>query len=71
MQTEYYKRINALRKKAGLTWTQVARGAGIKISSWMTGVFYCNPTDEELEKLAVFFGVSYEYLKYGTETESQ
>lgn len=32
-----YKRINAKRKEAGLTWGQLASKAGIRAGTWMTG----------------------------------
>lgn len=64
-QSAIYKRINKLRKKYGLTWTDLANMADIPVSSWMTGLPAFEPTDEELEKMAPVLGVTFNYLKYG------
>lgn len=64
-QTKVYKRINTLRKNAGLTWSELATIAGIPLASWMTGVPTSSPTDEEIRKIAEIFGVTYDYIKYG------
>ena len=47
-----YKRINAKRKEAGLTWNQLASKAGIKTGTWMTGLPISHPTEEEVHKIA-------------------
>lgn len=64
-QSAVYKRINKLRKKYGLTWTDLANMADIPVSSWMTGLPAFEPSDEELEKIAPCLGVTFNYLKYG------
>lgn len=63
--TKVFKRILNLKKESGKTWDEIAAEAGIMMSSWMTGLPTSNPTDAELHKLADYFGVTYEYLKYG------
>lgn len=62
-----YKRINTRRKEAGLTWTQLARKAGIKVGTWMTGLPISHPTDEEVRKIAAVpeMVTTYAYLRYG------
>ena len=62
-----YKRINAKRKEAGLSWNQLAKQAGIKVSSWMTGLPYCHPSEEDVRKIAPVVNTIYEYLRFGTE----
>ena len=61
-----YKRINAKRKEAGLTWNQLAVKAGIKMSTWMTGVPITHPTEEEVHKIAAVpeMNTTYAYLRY-------
>lgn len=60
-----YKRINAKRKEAGLSWSQLASQAGIKMSTWMTGLPITHPTDEEIRKIAPVVNSTYIYLRYG------
>lgn len=64
-----YKRINAKRKEAGLSWNQLAKKAGIKTATWMTGLPISHPTDEEVRKIAPVLNTTYEYLRYGTPEE--
>lgn len=64
--TPIYKRILAKKKETKKTWDVIAKEAGIKLASWMTGLPTSQPTDEELRKLAPVLGTTYEYLKYGT-----
>ena len=64
-----YKRINAKRKEAGLSWNQLAKQAGIKTATWMTGLPISHPTDEEVRKIAPVLNTTYEYLRYGTPEE--
>jgi len=63
--TKVYKRILQCKKKTNLTWDEIAEQAGIKVSSWMTGVPTSSPTDEELQKIAPVLNTTYEWLKYG------
>lgn len=65
--TNVYKRINAKRKEAGLTWNQLAAKAGIKMATWMTGLPISHPTDEEVRKIAAVpeMNTTYAYLRYG------
>ena len=63
--TEVYKRILEKKKESGLTWDEIAKAAGIRKSSWMTGLPTCKPTDKELRKLAPVLKTTYEYLKNG------
>jgi len=62
-----YKRIDRLRRDAGLSWSELATLADIKMKTWMTGLNNSHPTDEELRKIAPVLGTTYEYLRYGTE----
>lgn len=64
-QTAEFKRINKLRKKYNLSWSELAAMADIPVSSWMTGLPAFSPTDEELAKLAPVLGVTFNYLKTG------
>ena len=65
--TNVYKRINAKRKEAGLTWNELAKKAGIKMATWMTGLPISHPTDEEVRKIAAVpeMNTTYAYLRYG------
>ena len=63
--TELFKRINAKKKEAQLTWDEIAKAAHIRIGTWMTGLPTSRPTDEELKKLAPVLHTTYEYLKDG------
>lgn len=65
--TAVYKRVLKCKKASGLSWNEIAKRAGIKVSSWMTGLPTSQPTDEELRKIAPVLNTTYEYLKYGTE----
>ena len=65
--TNVYKRINTKRKEAGLTWNELAKEAGIKMATWMTGLPISHPTDEEVHKIAAVpeMNTTYAYLRYG------
>lgn len=63
--TSVYKRILDKKKEVKLGWDQITKMAGIKQSSWMTGVPTVEPTDEELKKLAPVLKTTFEWLKYG------
>lgn len=65
--TNVYKRINAKRKGAGLSWNQLAEKAGIKMATWMTGLPISHPTEEEVHKIANVpeMNTTYAYLRYG------
>lgn len=60
-----YKRINEKRIEAGLTWNQLASKAGIKVSTWMTGLMISHPKDDEIRKIAPVVNSTYVYLRYG------
>lgn len=60
-----YKRINAKRIETGLTWNQLAAQAGIKVSTWMTGLLITHPKDDEIRKIAPVVNSTYAYLRYG------
>ncbi len=62
---EIFKRVMERKMLLGYTWDEIACKAGIQVSSWMTGVPYCEPTDEELVKLAPVLKTTYKWLKYG------
>jgi|GEM_PF-3133618 len=63
--TQEFKRILKLKEALGLTWNEIAKRAGIPISSWMTGVPTSIPSDDEMRKLAAVLETTYEYLKNG------
>lgn len=63
--TLVYKRILEAKKLSGKTWDEIAREAGIKLASWMTGIPTSSPTDVEIEKLAKVLNTTYKWLKYG------
>ena len=48
-----------------LEWNEIAAKAGIRISSWMTGIPTSNPADDDIRKIAPVLGTTYEWLKYG------
>lgn len=63
--TAVFKRITDLKIELRLTWNDIARDAGIKMSTWMTGLPTSNPSDSELKKIAPVLGTTYQWLKYG------
>jgi len=64
-QNKVYKRILKCKIDSGLTWDEIAAAAKIPISSWMTGVPYSSPTDQELRAIAPVLNTTYDWLKYG------
>ena len=57
------KRLNAARKKAGVTYKRIAAETGIPhgtISGYMSG--YTSPTPERMQALADAVGMSVDYL---------
>ena len=67
--TAEYKRILAKKKAAGLTWDELAKEAGIKVKTWMTGVSYAKIPDSDVEAIAPVLNTTFEWLKYGTGDE--
>lgn len=65
MTTKMFKRILEAKQKVGKTWDEIAKEAGIKLGSWMTGLPTSSPTDKELRKMAPVLDTTYEWLKYG------
>lgn len=65
MITKVFKRILDAKQKVGKTWDEIAKEAGIKLGSWMTGLPTSSPTDKELRKIAPVLDTTYEWLKYG------
>lgn len=63
--TQVFSRILELKNREGFTWDKLAELSGIQVSSWMTGVDFCQPTDSELRKIAPTLKTTYEYLKTG------
>lgn len=63
--TKVFKRILEKKKEVGKTWDEIAKEAGIPLSSWMTGLPTVQPSDDELRKLAPVLNTTYEYLKNG------
>ena len=62
---DVFKRIMQKKVESGLKWSEIAKTAGIRLGSWMTGVPTSKPTDEELRKIAPVIGTTYEWLKNG------
>lgn len=64
-----YKRIDGKRKDAKLSWSKLAKKAGIKVASWMTGLNTSHPTEEEIYKIAAVpeMNTTYAYLRFGIE----
>lgn len=65
--TQIFNRILKAKIKSGKTWDEIAHEAGIKLSSWMTGIPTAKPTDEEIKRMAPVLGTTYEWLKNGKE----
>lgn len=63
--TELFRRIMQKKIESRLEWNEIASKAGIKISSWMTGIPTSNPTDDDIRKIAPVLGTTFEWLKYG------
>lgn len=63
--TEIFRRIMQKKIESRLGWNEIAAKAGIKISSWMTGIPTSNPSDDDIRKIAPVLGTTYEWLKYG------
>ena len=63
--TEIFRRIMQKKIESRLEWNEIAAKAGIKISSWMTGIPTSNPTDDDIRKIAPVLGTTFEWLKYG------
>jgi transcriptional regulator with XRE-family HTH domain len=63
--TNVYKRINAKRIEANLTWRELCSKSGVRMSTWMTGLPISHPTDEEIRKIAPVVNSTYAYLRYG------
>ena len=62
---DVFKRIMQKKVESGLTWNEIAKAAGIRLGSWMTGVPTSKPTEEELKKIAPVIGTTYKWLKNG------
>ena len=65
--TKVFRRILQKKQEVGKTWDEIAKEAGIKLGSWMTGLPTSSPTDKELRKIAPVLNTTYEWLKYGRE----
>lgn len=61
------KRIDAERKARGLSWSQLAKEAHIPMASWMVSSKGQTIRKQDMEKLAAYFGVRYEWLRTGEE----
>lgn len=64
--SKVYKRVLKKKTEAKLTWDELAAKAGIPVATWMTGVPYAQPTDDDLRAIAPVLNTTFEYLKYGT-----
>ena len=58
-------RVYEKKVESNKSWDEIATEAGIRLSTWMTGIRTCKPTDSELRKLAPVLNTTYKYLKYG------
>lgn len=68
MKVEYtplFLRILEAKTERGLLWDELARKAKIRLSSWMVGSSACQPTDDEVRRIADALGLPFERLKYG------
>lgn len=63
--SQVFKRVSAARIGKGWTWDELAKKAGIRVKSWMTGIPATHPTDAEVRKIAAAVGTTYEWLRYG------
>lgn len=63
--TATYRRIDSKRKAQCLSWEKLARKAGIKMRSWMTGLPNEEASDAELKKIAPPLKTTYKWLKWG------
>lgn len=63
--TPVFERILNLKRESGLSWDELAKAAGIKVGSWMTGLPTCTPSDQDLKALAPVLKTTYKYLKNG------
>lgn len=63
--TLVFKRIREKKMELKLTWEEIAKAAGIKMASWMTGLPTSSPSDSDLRKIAPVLGTTYKWLKYG------
>ena len=63
--TPLYKRILDKKIESKLTWDEIAKRAGIRVASWMTGIPTSKPSDEDIKKLAPVLNTTYEWLKEG------
>lgn len=68
--TPVYRRVYEAKLKSKLSWNEIAKKAKIPLHSWMTGVPYCNPSDDDLRKIAPVLNTTYEWLKYGKQPEA-
>ena len=63
--TKVYKRILQKKMEVGKTWDEIAKEAGIKLASWMTGLPTSSPSDSDLRKIAPVLNTTYKWLKTG------
>lgn len=59
-------RVDEERRKRGWSWRELCTRSGVKMSSWMSGVGFARPSEEELRKVANTMDLSYDYLRYGS-----
>jgi len=62
-------RTNEQIREKGYTWDKVCRGIPIPMKTWMSGIPTEQPTEKEIELIAKFLNVSYDYLMYGRITD--
>lgn len=66
--TNVYKRINEKRKEKNLSWNELAKEAGIKVKTWMTGLVISHPTEDEVRAIAPVVDSTYTWLRYGVDS---
>ena len=64
-----YIRVLEKKQESGLSWSQICKQAHIRMSSWMTGVPFARIKDSDLKAIAPVLNTTFEYLKYGTESD--
>lgn len=67
---EFYERLEKLRNEKGVTQKEMEIELGFSngsVSKWAKS----KPTIERLNKVAKYFGVSSDYLLYGTENDTE
>lgn len=65
--SEVIKRILKLKVDSNKSWDEIVKATKIRLATWMVGKPIGGPTDDEIRRLADYFEVSYDWIKYGKE----